>query len=49
MKRLADSKHADFVPWNIIIQGTKLELIDWDGGRLPPNYELCLSIYQGKA
>lgn len=45
IKRLAQYNHPDFLPWNMIIKGQELELIDWDGGSFPTNYERCIQIY----
>lgn len=44
INRLAQFPHGDFVPWNMIIQGNNLELIDWDDNTLPShnqNAEAC--------
>ena len=37
IKRLAAFNHGDFVPWNMIVQGNNLELIDWDDNNLLAN------------
>jgi len=37
VNRLAAFSHGDFVPWNMIVQGSNLELIDWDDNNLPEN------------
>lgn len=37
INRLATFPHGDFVPWNMVIQGNNLELIDWDDNNLPEN------------
>lgn len=35
--RLAEFAHLDFFPWNMVIQGNHLELIDWDDNNAQEN------------
>lgn len=47
IKRLAQIPHGDFVPWNIIIQGNALDLIDYEEENFPEginNANLCLAL-----
>lgn len=49
IKRLSLYPHGDFVPWNMIVQGNNLELIDWDDNNAPDcmhNYQACIDLYQ---
>jgi len=51
IKRLSAFPHCDFTPWNIIMQGNRLELIDWDDNNAPGymhNYEACLAHFESK-
>lgn len=46
IKRLSGFAHSDFVPWNMIIQGASLDLIDWDDNNFPSNnhnFDMCWS------
>ena len=46
IKRLSTFAHGDFVPWNMVIQGNTIELIDWDDNTLPANvhnFDACLA------
>ncbi len=48
IKRLATFPHGDFFPWNIVIQGNHLELIDWDDNNAPGNMynaSACLAAF----
>ena len=48
IKRLSTFAHGDFLPWNMIVQGNNLELIDWEDNNAPEcmhNYEACLAHY----
>lgn len=47
IKRLSSYHHGDFFPWNMIVQGKTIELIDWDDNKDFPSddgYEKCISI-----
>lgn len=49
--RLSLVPHNDFVPWNIIIQGNKLELIDWEDNNFQGdanNVDVCLNLFEKK-
>ena len=49
IERLATFQHNDFMPWNIIIQGKHLELIDWDDNNAPEfmhNAQACIAQFQ---
>lgn len=49
IQRLAKLPHGDFVPWNMIVQGDHLELIDWDDNNFPEginNADLCWQLFQ---
>ena len=49
IKRLAVFSHSDFLPWNMIIQGNNLELIDWDDPNAPANMhnaDACFAQYE---
>lgn len=51
IKRLSTFSHGDFLPWNMVIQGDNLELIDCDDNNVPGymhNYEACLAQYEAK-
>ena len=51
IKRLSVFSHGDFLPWNMVIQGDNLELIDWDDNNAPGymhNYEACLAQLETK-
>lgn len=51
IKRLSAQPHLDFMPWNMVIQGTNLELIDWDDNNAPTfmhNYEACITQYESE-
>lgn len=51
IKRLSGFMHGDFLPWNMVIQGNNLELIDWEDNNAPAyvhNYEACLAQYEAK-
>ncbi len=51
IKRLAVFPHLDFMPWNMVIQGNNLELIDWDDNNAPVfmhNHEACIAQYESK-
>lgn len=37
IRRLAAYPHEDFMPWNMIVQGNSLELIDWNDPNAPAN------------
>ncbi len=49
IKRLAAFPHGDFVPWNMVIQGNSLTLIDWDDNTLPAhthNDAACIAQFE---
>jgi len=51
IKRLSAFPHSDFVPWNMVLQGNNLELIDWDDNNSPNlmhNYEACLAHFESR-
>lgn len=51
IKRLSAFPHLDFLPWNMIIQGHTIELIDWDDNNAPHymhNYQACLAQFESK-
>jgi len=51
IKRLSAFSQGDFLPWSMVIQGDKLELIDWDDNNASEymhNYEACLAQYEAK-
>lgn len=51
IKRLAVFPHQDFLPWNIIIQGNNLELIDWEDNNAPEymhNPDACLAHFESR-
>lgn len=51
IKRLSALPHTDFLPWNIIVQGNHLELIDWDDNNAPGamhNADACIAQYEAK-
>ena len=37
IRRLSAYAHEDFMPWNMIVQGANIELIDWDDPNAPAN------------
>ena len=46
IKRLAALPHEDFVPWNMVIQGKTIELIDWEDSNIPAymhNADICMA------
>jgi hypothetical protein len=46
IKRLSGFTHYDFLPWNMIVQGNHLELIDWEEPNAPEyvnNYDACIA------
>jgi len=52
IKRLSVFKHGDFLPWNMVIQGNNLELIDWDDYNSPEymhNHEACFALLELKS
>ncbi|MFH1254544.1 MAG: class I SAM-dependent methyltransferase [bacterium] len=51
IKRLSVFSHGDFLPWNMVVQGKNLELIDWEDNNAPGymhNYEACLAQFDAK-
>jgi hypothetical protein len=51
IRRLSALPHPDFYPWNMVIQGNHLELIDWDDNNAPGNmhnYEACMAQFESR-
>lgn len=51
IERLATYFHTDFLPWNMIIQGKNLELIDWEDNNAPlyaHNATACIADYESR-
>jgi hypothetical protein len=51
IQRLAAFSHGDFLPWNMIIQGNNLELIDWEDNNAPGymhDYKACIAQFESK-
>ncbi len=49
IKRLSVLSHQDFMPWNMIIQGNSLELIDWEDNNSPESmhdHETCIALFE---
>jgi len=52
IKRLSAFPHCDFLPWNMIMQGNNLELIDWEDNNAPEymhNYDACLAHFESRS
>lgn len=52
IKRLATFAHGDFVPWNMVIQGNNLELIDWEDNNMPSymhKYDTCITLFEARS
>ena len=51
IKRLSVFQHGDFLPWNMVMQGNNLELIDWEDNNAPDNmhdYEACVAQFESR-
>lgn len=49
--RLSEFPHGDFMPWNMIIQGTNLDLIDWEDNNIPAHmhkFDACWNQFESK-